>query len=234
MGHDIIELNLMSRISDIFKRPSIDPTLAQGFAVARPEPLKLTSAVYFPKGTEPTNLYQGYRDLSSREIDLDLSSIGIAVHRQNLMDVYTRLTDLLGDEVSVALRRRQKPKQHEILMREGIDLSVLQSALFDHEELIVDDGLTSLSVIGLDETRVALNDGKTIFIASRDLSRFTKVLKDYSIPQIPNMTFIEFLEPEVCSIPDSDSKYNSLVTTLGAEAEPEPEPFDDGLAGSAY
>src|SRR5262249_54148854 len=94
---------------------------------------------------------QGFRRDTFRDAraGLTVPVLAAQVSRERLFDVFLALLEPLSDIVGVVLETSHDSDSdhHRDLVREGIDLPVLQSHLCDFEELLLNDGCTGVAVV---------------------------------------------------------------------------------------
>src|SRR5262249_11955792 len=83
---------------------------------------------------------------------LEVPVLAASVSREKLFDTFLSLLDLLGPVVDVVLETSHHGgPAHRDLLRERIDLPVLQSHFHDFEDLLLGDGCTGVAVISCGE-----------------------------------------------------------------------------------
>ena len=116
---------------------------------------------------------QGYRLDVYRDVKagLEVPVLAASVSREQLFDAFLALLDPLGERSTWCWRRATRAAPpHRDLLREDIDLPVLESHLCDFEDLLLNDGCTGVAVIS-----TAATDGSAVrrAQAARRLRRTT-------------------------------------------------------------
>lgn len=94
---------------------------------------------------------EGYRHdtYSDKSLGIFIPVLIAAVSKERLFETFLDLLDSLGAVVDVVLEssHRREERGHVDYLREGIDLPVLKSILFDFEDLLLNDGCTGIAVL---------------------------------------------------------------------------------------
>ena len=107
---------------------------------------------------------------------------------------------------------------HRDLYREHIDMPVLQSTLYDFEDLLLDDGCTGVAVLNPQKpTEVQLDEHKLIIIYGNNHSEFEEIFARYGVPCDENMRFITEAEHVHSSSEDYIDKFETLRYRLGID-----------------
>ena len=117
----------------------------------------------------------------------------VSVSQEQLFDTFLDMLDPLGDTVNIILETSHSyAGAHRTgLHRDYIDLPVLKSFLYDHEELLLNDGCTGISVHSpKNSTEVRFDEHKLIIARAKSLSSFEKILHWHGIPQNETMKLI--------------------------------------------
>ena len=134
--------------------------------------------------------HDSYHD---EESNTDVPVLMAAASREKIMETFMELIEPLGDVVDVVLETshgRQGPG-HTDLYREHIDMPILQSTLWDFEELLVNDGCTGIAVVNSSiPQEVQLDEHKLLIVYGRDLASYEDVLSRCQIPCRDDMKFI--------------------------------------------
>ncbi len=148
----------------------------------------------------------------------DVHSDGIPVllaacTRQKLFGVFMELVGTMGPYVDTVLETSHMTSdgEHRDLYREGIDLPVLQSLLWEYEDLLMNDGWTGIAVLEPDVRReIQLNEHKLLVAYGNDLSAEKDVLRNAGIAQNQHIKFITENE----HIHSSSETYQRLCNAL--------------------
>src|SRR5690348_11833922 len=95
---------------------------------------------------------QGYRINTYRDSTgaVQVPVLAASISREHLFDIFQALLEPLGQVVDVVLETSHHTSggEHQDLLREHIDLPVLQSYFYDFEDLLLNDGCTGVAVVG--------------------------------------------------------------------------------------
>lgn len=135
-----------------------------------------------------------YRDPESGNT---MPVLAASVSSERLFEVFMDLLDPLGDEVDVVMEssHESEPGDHADLYRERIETVILKSALYDFEELLLNDGCTGLAALNpAGPMEVQFDEHKLIFIYAHDLEPFEKILIDHGLRRDDTIKFISEAE----------------------------------------
>ena len=190
-------------------RPSLDRTIIpeQGY---KHERIKLASDDIVSGGAIPWRFRRRW-----------LTPILVAsVSVEQLFETFLDLLDPLGDTVDIALETSHcySGAYSASLYREYIDLPVLKSFLYDHEDLILNDGCTGISVFspGM-RAEVKLDEHKLIFVRSKSLSPFEKILRYNGVPQNDTMPLLSDAEHIHITRDEYFHRFKTLQVSLGMD-----------------
>lgn len=160
-----------------------------------------------------------YRDENSRQ---NVPVLMAAASRERLFDTFMELLDPLGSVVDVVLETSHDyaVAGHQDLYREHIDMPILQSILWDFEDLLVNDGCTGLAVLNpATPQEVQFDEHKLLIVYGKDLRAYERVLIDCEVPCRDAMHFITEAE-HVHSTNDSYiQQFEELKFRLGMEGD---------------
>jgi len=144
-----------------------------------------------------------------------------AATRSKLFELFMALLDSLGDEVDVALATSHDQKSSDEgteLFRYQIDLPVLKSALYDYEDLLINDGYTGMSVWNPSLTQeVQFDEHKLLFLYGKPLEAFERVLHAYDVNRKKEIKFIT----EAAHIHESSDAYRDQFHALALQLHTE-------------
>ncbi len=138
-----------AKIASGFEQLS-ESELEAHLAVTRYGDFQLTDAVRPSYNLEvvPTAGFRHdvYRDAETRST---VPVLMAAITKPRMMETFIELLTPLGDTVDVVLEtsHSQKTRGHTDLYREQIELPILQSILWDFEDLLINDGCTGIAVL---------------------------------------------------------------------------------------
>ncbi len=143
-----------------------------------------------------------------------------AVSREHLMESFMALIEQLGDVVDVVLETSHgnKSNGHTDLYREHIEMPVLQSTLWDFEELLVNDGCTGIAVLNPRiPQEVQLDEHKLLIMYGKDLRAYEQVLKEGCVPCREDMRFITEAEHVHSTCERFVEEFDQLKMRLGMD-----------------
>jgi hypothetical protein len=158
-----------------------------------------------------------YRDESSKQ---NVPVLMAAASRERLFDTFMELLDPLGAVVDVVLETSHNYAStgHQDLYREHIDMPILQSILWDFEELLVNDGCTGIAVLNPRVPQeVQFDEHKLLIVYGRDLRRYEGILGDCGVPCRDDMRFITEAEHVHSTNDDFMGQFEELKLRLGIE-----------------
>ncbi|MEM6329087.1 MAG: hypothetical protein AAF790_02445 [Planctomycetota bacterium] len=143
-----------------------------------------------------------------------------AASRERVMETFVALLEPLGPTVDVVLETShgRSGGEHTDLYREHIDMPILQSILWDYEELLTHDGCTGIAVLNPRlPQEVQLDEHKLMIVYGSDLRAYEGVLIDNYIDCREEMKFITEAE-HVHSTTDSYmQQFEELKMRLGMD-----------------
>jgi hypothetical protein len=143
-----------------------------------------------------------------------------AVTRGRLMETFMSLIDGLGDVVDVVLETSHghQSQGHTDLYREHIEMPILQSTLWDFEELLVNDGCTGIAVLNPRiPQEVQLDEHKLLIVYGKDLKSYEHVLADNRVPCREDMRFITEAEHVHSTCERFVEEFDQLNMCLGMD-----------------
>jgi hypothetical protein len=143
-----------------------------------------------------------------------------AVTRERLFDTFLSLLDPLGETVDVVLETSHDKTngQHTDLYREQIDMPVLQSILYDFEDLLMDDGCCGIAVLNpRTPMEVQWDEHKLLFVYGHDKHAYESALARNAVPCIENLKFITEAEHVHSSSDEFQRRFEQLCYQLGIE-----------------
>ena len=140
--------------------------------------------------------------------------------REQLFELFLDLLDPLGEQVDLVLEasHARAGRGHDDLYRERIDLPVLKSILYDHEEMLLDDGC--LGIAALNPARpleVQFDEHKLLIVYGRDLEEFEAILATHGLRRDDSLQFITEAEHVHSSRDEFERDVEELKLRLGVE-----------------
>jgi hypothetical protein len=158
-----------------------------------------------------------YRDEENRA---NVPVLMAAVTKNRLMESFMSLIEGLGDVVDVVLEtsHNNASRGHTDLYREYIDMPILQSTLWDFEELLVNDGCTGIAVLNPSiPQEVQLDEHKLLIVYGKDLKSYERILTKSCVPCREDMRFITEAEHVHSTCERYVDEFQELKTRLGMD-----------------
>jgi hypothetical protein len=163
--------------------------------------------------------HDSYRDEASKQ---NVPVLMAAASRERLFDTFMELLDPLGSVVDVVLEtsHHYNASGHQDLYREHIDMPILQSILWDFEELLMNDGCTGIAVLNPKlPQEVQFDEHKLLIVYGRDLRQYENILGDCGVPCRDDMRFITEAEHVHSTNDDFIAQFEELKIRLGMESD---------------
>ena len=160
-----------------------------------------------------------YRDGASKQ---NVPVLMAAASRERLFDTFMELLDPLGTVVDVVLETSHdySASGHRDLYREHIDLPILQSILWDFEDLLVNDGCTGIAVLNpATPQEVQFDEHKLLIVYGRDLRKYEEALGDSGLSCREEMRFITEAEHVHSTNDGFIGQFEELKMRLGMESD---------------
>ncbi|MCA9229935.1 MAG: hypothetical protein KDA57_04735 [Planctomycetales bacterium] len=161
--------------------------------------------------------HDSYRDESSRQ---DVPVVMAAVTRERLFNTFMELLDPLGPVVDVVLETSHdySTSGHQDLYREHIDMPILQSILWDFEDMLVNDGCTGLAVLNpRTPQEVQFDEHKILIVYGKDLRAYESIMIDAGLNCRENMKFITEAEHVHSTNDEYIERFEELKMRLGID-----------------
>jgi len=143
-----------------------------------------------------------------------------AVTKLRLMESFMSLIEPLGEVVDVVLETSHGNQSHghTDLYREHIDMPILQSMLWDFEDLLVNDGCTGIAVLNPNiPQEVQLDEHKLLIVYGKDLTPYEKILSAGRVPCREDMRFITEAEHVHSTCERYVEEFDELKLRLGMD-----------------
>lgn len=162
---------------------------------------------------------QGYRTETYRHATdgIEVPVLAAAVSREQLFEVFLALLPPLGETVDVVLESSHRQQRgHRDFVREHIDLPVLQSYLYDFEELLLHDGCTGLAIVShAGPIEVQLDEHKLLAIYAADIRPFERIMQAYGVRREQKLKLITEGEHLHHTTPKHRTQFTQLSNRLG-------------------
>jgi len=198
-----------------------DSELAAHLKVDTYGQFQLTGAVRpaFDLKIKPT---QGYRHekYHDEESGASIPVVMAAASKEKLFPLFMELIAKLGSVVDVVLESSHEsgPNGHRDFYRESIDMSVLQSVLFDYEDLLLNDGCTGIAVLNPAQPQeVQFEEHKLLIIYGSPLEQYEFLLERAGVGESTDMSFITEAEHVHSSSEKYLQRFEQLRCALGLD-----------------
>lgn len=168
----------------------------------------------------------GYRfdTYSDARTGMRLPALIASVSSEQLFDTFLALLEPLGDVCDVVLETSHDAKassadaaRHEVT-REGIERLVLESVLWDFEDLLLNDGCTGIAIMHPElPLEVQLDEHKLLVVYATNRTPFEHVLAEQGIDRNDRMRFISQGEHLHTSHTRFARLFDAMAGQLGAE-----------------
>ena len=160
--------------------------------------------------------HDSYRDEESNTIVPVLMG---AVTRQRVMEIFIELIEPLGNVVDVVLETSHgRGPGHVDLYREHLDMPILQSILWDFEDLLVNDGCAGIAVLNpAIPQEVPLDEHKLLIAYGQDLTPYENVMADCNVSCHEEIKFITEAEHVHSTTDQYIEQFQELKFRLGMD-----------------
>lgn len=158
-----------------------------------------------------------YRDEESRS---DVPVLMAAATKSKLLEVFMDLLEPLGPTVDVVLETSHGHAGggHTDLYREHIDMPILQSILWDFEELLTNDGCTGIAVLNPRMPQeVQLDEHKLLIVYGNELTAYEGILIDQHVDCDEQLRFITEAEHVHSTTDRFVEEFEELKMRLGMD-----------------
>jgi hypothetical protein len=147
-----------------------------------------------------------------------LPALIAAVSSEHLFETFLDLLEPLGDTLDVILETSHDDQVSSAeFTREGIERLVLESLLWDFEELLLHDGCTSIAVMHPEmQVEVQLDEHKLLVVYAHDRAPFERILLRQGIERNDRIRFISQGEHMHTSHTRFARRFDEMVNRLGA------------------
>ena len=141
-----------------------------------------------------------------------------AVSSEDLFSTFLELIEPFGDACDVVLESSHDSKElRRELTREGVERLVLESMLWEYEDLLLNDGCTSIAVMHPElSLEVQLDEHKLLIVYAHARSPFERVFSNLGLGRDDRMRFISQGEHLHTSHERFANRFEELVNRLGA------------------
>ena len=141
-----------------------------------------------------------------------------AVSSEDLFSTFLELLEPLGDSCDVVLESSHDSKdQRRELTREGMERLVLESMLWEYEDLLLNDGCTSIAVMHPElSLEVQLDEHKLLVVYAQPRLPFERILRDRGLERNDRSRFISQGEHLHTSHARHARQFEELAARIGA------------------
>jgi hypothetical protein len=164
----------------------------------------------------------GYKDRQNI-----IPMLTIAASKEHLFELFLELAGLMGQTVDVVLEtshhlsaKRFAQHSHQDFYVEQMDLTIVQSILYDFEALLLNDGSTGIVIINPGAPmELQFDEHKLLTFCNWTTveSEALKILEGYNIPRNDGMKFIADAEHVHTTSGKLRAQFRRLRTRLGAD-----------------
>jgi hypothetical protein len=216
-----------------FKKVS-DSELAAHLEVDTYDHFQLTDAVRpaMDLKIKPTEGYR-HEHYQDEESGASIPVVMAAASKEKLFPLFMELIGNLGPVVDVVLESSHEgdAEGHRDFYRDSIDMAVLQSVLFDYEDLLLNDGCTGIAVLNPSlPQEVQLEEHKLLIVYGSPLEQYEFRLERAGVTDSPQMQFITEAEHVHSSSEKYLKRFEELRCDLGldgSQTEPNENYLDD-------
>lgn len=149
---------------------------------------------------------------------LEVPVLAASVSRNQLFEVFLNLLEPLGQVVDVVLETSHESRGtgHRDLCRRHIDLPVLESYLYEFEDLLLHDGCTGVAVVSTAKPmELQFDEHKLLVAYARDLKPFARILDEAGVARDDQMKVISEGEHLHATEPRHAETFQQLAYRLG-------------------
>lgn len=146
-----------------------------------------------------------------------LPALVAAVSAESLFETFLELLEPLGDTVDVILE-----SSHEEAVgvreysREGVERTVLESLLWDFEDLLLNDGCTGIAVLHPEQSQeVQFDEHKLLVVYAQARQPFERILRARSLDRDDRLKFLSQGEHMHTSHARHAREFEQLASRLG-------------------
>jgi hypothetical protein len=140
--------------------------------------------------------------------------------RERLFDLFMDLLDCLGSGVDVVLETSHcgESGEHLDLFREHIDVPVLKSALYEFEDMLLNDGCTGIAILNPGKQQeIQFDEHKLLVCYGSPLEIFERILIKHDVYPDEQMQFITEAEHVHSSTDRFARQFSELRSRLGID-----------------
>ncbi len=149
-----------------------------------------------------------------------LPALVAAVTSENLFDTFLDLLQPIGDVCDVILETaHDRPRGDYVdLVRHGIERTVLESVLWDFDDVLLDDGCTGIAVMHPQlPLEVQFDAHKLLVVYAPETAPFERILRARGVPADQSIRFLFQAEHVHASHTRLARRFEELANRLAAE-----------------
>jgi hypothetical protein len=145
-----------------------------------------------------------------------LPAVVAAVSAEKLFETFLELLEPLGDELDVVLESsHDEAAGVREFSREGVERLVLESLLWEFEDLLLNDGCTAIAVMHPEQSlEVQLDEHKLLVIYASARQPFERILRDRGLVRDDRIRFVSQGEHMHTSHARHARQFDELVSRL--------------------
>ena len=209
-----------------------DSQLAAHLEIDKYDQFQLTAAVRpaLDLKVTPTEGYRHER-YQDEESGASIPVVMAAASREKLFPLFMDLIEKLGPVVDVVLESSHEGDDsgHRDFYRDNIDMPVLKSALYDFEDLLLNDGCTGIAVLNPNKPQeVQFEEHKLLIVYGSPLEQYEFCMEKAGVHESENIRFITEAEHVHSSSEAYLKQFEELRCALGLDGS-QTEPQDGNL-----
>ena len=213
-------------------KQATDSELAAHLEVDTYDQFQLTDAVRpaMDLRIKPTEGYR-HEHYKDEESGASIPVVMAAASKEKLFSLFMDLIEKLGPVVDVVLESSHEGDAagHRDFYRDNIDMAVLQSVLYDYEDLLLNDGCTGIAVLNPSKPQeVQFEEHKLLIIYGSPLEHYEFMLEKNGVSESSDMQFITEAEHVHSSSEKYLKRFEELRCDLGLDGS-QTEPNDSSL-----
>lgn len=139
-----------------------------------------------------------------------------AVSAEHLFETFLELLEPLGDEVDVVLESSHEEAGMREFSREGVERLVLESLLWEFDDLLLNDGCTGLAVMHPEQSlEVQLDEHKLLVVYAAARQPFERILRARGLERDDRLRFVSQGEHMHTSHARHARQFEQLANRLG-------------------
>jgi len=216
-------------------KQATDSELAAHLEVDKYDQFQLTDAVRpaMDLKIKPTEGYR-HEHYQDEESGASIPVVMAAASKEKLFSLFMELIEKLGPVVDVVLESSHEGDAaggHRDFYRDNIDMVILQSVLYDYEDLLLNDGCTGIAGLNPGKPQeVQFEEHKLLIIYGSPLEQYEFTLEKSGVSESQEMQFITEAEHVHSSSDKYLKRFEELRRALGldgSQTQPNESNLDD-------